>query len=953
MTDPGHRATMGVLADLVTPAFLTDRNLSDIMLLTATRLTLEHGICPESCYPLTTIFGVLASNSVDAELGFRLSQFGAALADKQPQLGLSGRALLVFGLHVTPWVRPIRSGLLFIQRGLRISLAVGDLAFAAYSHRGLLSVELFCGEPLPEVCRHAEQALAFAQASSIWLPADFLALQRKFALGLMGRDEEHSFVVPGTVEPHPSEGKHPLGAFFYYTAQIKLNVLAGRHDIALGFAELADNLSWCARAYSEFTEYRFYTGLAHAAAYHKSLPQDRERHLGGVREQHRKLTIWAARSPTNFAARQTLIAAEIARIESRELEAEQLYEKSIQLAQEAGFAQIEAIAAERAVQFYEVRGIRTVVLSYIAHARGCYLRWGADAKVRRLDDMHPQLHESESILNSTSTIGAPVEQLELATVLKVSEAVSGEIRLERLIDTLLRTALEHAGAERGVLILPKGSELRIQAEATTASGSITIDLRDAPIPGPELPESLVLYAARTRESVILDDASALGAFTQDEYIRRKHARSVLTVPLMKQGRLLALLYLENNLASYAFTPARIAVLKFLAAEAAISLDNARLYRELHERESRIRRLVDSNVIGIFFFTLKHGIVEANDFFLETVGYDRDDLVAGRLRWGALTPPEWNDRTARAVAEWSRVGTIQPFEKEYFRKDKSRVPVLIGSVALNERHDEGVAFVLDLSERKRTEAEARESERRYREAQMELAHANRIAVMGQLTASIAHEVSQPNAAVVASAQAALRWLDRRPPGLEQVRRALDRVVQNGMRASEVIERVRDLVKKKPPRKYRLPINPVIREVIELTKTEAARNRVSVQTAFAEQLPDVLGDRVELQQVAVNLILNAIEAMSGATEGSRELLIRTTKTDGDGVLVAIVDSGPGLPPAHLERFFEPFYTTKAGGLGIGLSICRSIIEAHGGRLWACANVPRGAVFQFTVPASAGDN
>jgi C4-dicarboxylate-specific signal transduction histidine kinase len=204
-------------------------------------------------------------------------------------------------------------------------------------------------------------------------------------------------------------------------------------------------------------------------------------------------------------------------------------------------------------------------------------------------------------------------------------------------------------------------------------------------------------------------------------------------------------------------------------------------------------------------------------------------------------------------------------------------------------------------------------RRYREVQMELAHANRIAVMGQLTASIAHEVSQPNAAVVASAQAALRWLDRRPPGLEQVRHALDRVVQNGMRASEVIERIRDLIKKKPPRKYRLAINPVIREVIELTKTEAARNCVSIRTAFTERLPDVLGDRVELQQVAVNLILNAIEAMSGSTEGDRELLIHTAKADGDGVLVAVVDSGPGLPPAHLERIFKPFYTTKAGGLG----------------------------------------
>jgi PAS domain S-box-containing protein len=949
MKDPDYRATMGVLADLVTPAFLTDRNLSDIMLLTAARLTIEHGICPESCYPLTTIFGVLASNSADAELGFRLSRFGATLADRQPQLGLSGRALLVFGLHVTPWIRPIRSGQPFMQRGLKMSLAAGDLAFAAYSHRGLVSVGLFCGDPLREVCRDAEQALAFAEGSGIRLSAGFLTLHRDLMLSLMGVDGEHGFEVPGPIEPHPLEGTQPLAAFFHYAAQIQLNVLAGRHGAALALAELADKVSWCARAYSEFAEYRFYTGLAHAAAYDESQPERREIHISGLREQHRKLTIWSARIPSNFAARQTLLAAEIARIEGRELEAEQLYEESIQLSRHSSFVQIEAIASERAAGFYRTRGIQTVLLSYLANARDCYQRWGADAKVRQIDEMYPYLRQKEPVLTSTSTIGAPVEHLDLATVLKVSEAVSGEIVFETLIDTLLRTAIEHAGAERGLLILPQDSELWIQAIATTDGASITIDRRNSPISGAELPTSLVQYAARTQESVILDDASAHGIFTGDEYIRRERARSVLCLPLVKQGKSVALLYLENNLAPRVFTPSRVAVLTFLASAAATSLDNARLYHALQERESRIHRLVDANIIGICIFGPEGEILDANHSFLKTVGYDREDLDTGLLRWTNLTPPEWSDRNALAHAELAATGAIQPYEKEYFRKDGSRAPILIGAAAFDEQ--QAVAFVLDLSERKRAEAEARESEQRYREVQMELAHANRVAVMGQLTASIAHEISQPNTAVIASAQAALHWLDRQSPELKRARQALTRVIQNGIRASEVIERIRDHVKKKAPRIDRLAINAVVREVIELTQTEAERNSVSVRTAFAEGLPEVPGDRVELQQVAVNLILNAIEAMSETTEGTRELLIRTTRAGCDGVLVAVMDSGPGLPPAGLERLFEPFYTTKPGGLGVGLSICRSIIEAHGGRLWASANEPRGAIFQFTVPADGG--
>jgi PAS domain S-box-containing protein len=947
--DPGHRATMGVLADLVTPAFLTDRNLSDIMLLTAARLTIERGVCPESCYPLTAIFGVLASNSGDAELGFRLSRVGAALADQQPQLGLSGRALLVFGLHVTPWIGPIRSGLPFVQRGLKMCRDAGDLAFAAYSHRGLVSVGLFCGDPLGEVRREAEQALAFAETSAIRLSAGLLAVHRNLTFSLMERGEGDDFEAPGPIGPHPLESTQPLTAFVYYAAQIQLNMIARRHDVALAFAELAGGLSWCARAYSEFAEYRFYTGLAHAAAYDDSQPECRAIHMSGLREQHRKLTIWSVRNPANFAARQVLLAAEIARAEGRELDAERLYEDSIRLAREVGFVQIEAIASERAARFYAARAIQTVVLSYVANARDCYLRWGADAKVRQLDEIYPHVQGGDSLVSPTSTIGAPIEHLDLATVLKVSEAVSGEIVFEKLIDTLLRTAVEHAGAERGLLILMQDSELRIQASATTGDASITVDRRDSPISGAELPESLALYAARTQESVILDDASARGAFTGDEYIQRKRARSVLCLPLIKQGKLVALLYLENNLAQHVFTPARVAVLKFLASAAATSLDNARLYRALQERESRIHRLVDANIIGICIFGPGGEIVDANHSFLETVGYDRQDLDAGWLRWTNLTPPEWSDRNALAHAELATTGAIQPFEKEYFRKDGSRVPILFGAAAFDEQ--QAVAFVLDLSQRKRAEAEAHESERRYREVQMELAHANRVAVMGQLTASIAHEVNQPNTAVITSAQAALRWLDRQPPELMRARQALTRVIQNGIRASEVIERIRDHVKRKPPRLDNLAINEVVREVIELTQAEAGRNGVSVQTAFSECLPEVPGDRVELQQVAVNLILNAIEAMSETTEGTRELFIRTTRADRDGILVAVADSGPGLSPASLERLFEPFYTTKPGGLGVGLSICRSIIEAHGGRLWASANEPHGAIFQFTVPTDAG--
>ena len=279
--------------------------------------------------------------------------------------------------------------------------------------------------------------------------------------------------------------------------------------------------------------------------------------------------------------------------------------------------------------------------------------------------------------------------------------------------------------------------------------------------------------------------------------------------------------------------------------------------------------------------------------------------------------------------------------------------IVGIITLGRKQmqpfaDKQISLFTDFAAQAAIALETTRRERQYREMQSDLAHANRVATMGQLTASIAHEIKQPIATARNNAAAALRFLEKSPPDVAEVREALTCIVNDADRASDVVDRIGSLIKKAPPRKEVIDLNAAILEVTALTRGEAVKSGVTVGTQLADDLPPIQCDRVQLQQVMLNLIVNAIQSMSGVEDGNRELHISTARIGRDGVCVAVRDTGPGLRPESLPRLFEPFYTTKPDGMGMGLSICRSIVEAHGGRLWATSCEPRGALFQFTIPA-----
>jgi PAS domain S-box-containing protein len=947
MSDTTSIATLDVLTKVATPALFTDTNLYALIICRAITLSIERGNNDGSCYHYVLLSTVAGHNFGDYRNAFRFGQLGCDLVEKRGLKRFQAATATVFTIGAMPWMKHLTACRSELHQAFEVAIRIGDLTWAAYNRLALNTLLVAAGYPLVEVQSETESGLNFAQKAKFGLVAGLATMQlghiRTFrgttkTFGSLDHAEFDEIAFERNLAGYPGAAH-----LYYWVRKLQARFFAGDFASAIE-ASLKARPHLLTTPTFELAEYDFYSGLARAACCDSAVADQRREHLDALEAHHKQLEIWSENCPENFANRAALVGAEIARIEGRALDAIELYEQAIHSARANGFVNNEALAYETAARFYASRGLEDFAEIYLMKARDGYRRWGADGKVRQLESRYSWLAMAEP-RGGTRATTSPDQQLDVAAVVKASQALSSEMLLPRLIERLMTIALQNAGADRGLLILSHRDDYRIEAEARADGERIV--LHDVASAGSAVPESIVRYVMRSQECVILDDATKQNLFSEDPYLALRQPRSVLCLPLIRQGTLVGLLYLENALASHVFTPDRARLLEHLAAQAAISLENTRLYGDLEEREAKVRRLVDSNIIGICIFDFDGRIIEANEAFLQIVRYGQDDLTSGRLRWNALTPPEWSEADERALAEVASTGTCRPYEKEFSRKDDSRVPVLVAAANFGELRHQGVAFALDLTERKRADAELRDAERRNLDAQLQLAHVNRIATMGQLTASIAHEVNQPIGATLMNAGTALRWLAASPPNLEGATRLIDRIAADSKRAGDIISRIRDLVKKAPERKERLEINEAIFEVLELARSEMINSGVLVQTRMADDLPGISGDRVQLQQVILNLIMNAIEAMSEVNEGSRELLISTSKAEDDGVLITVNDSGAGLPKVNPERIFEAFYTTKASGLGMGLSICRSIIAAHGGRLWATPKDTGGAVFSLMLP------
>ena len=942
MTDREIQAAMRVLSLLFAPALFTDINLVYLFICHMVNLTLSYGTTDASAAAYGWFGVLLGPIFLRYQDGYTFGRLACELAERHDLVAYKAKTYLAMEL-VSVWSQPLQTAIDYIRKAFRAGVESGDLIITCYSCSHTVTDLLARGDRLEAVWQESERGLEFARKAGFRDMVDILVSQQRFIDTMRGKTPSFCSFSGATFdeqafEPQLTGDCHPIVACWYWILKVQALFMSGDYEAANAAAGKAKALLWASEAHIQLLDYYFYTALALAADYER-MPPDTQRERHEVLMAHlRQLQEWGESCSPMFFDKHALVAAEIARIDGRVLDAEQLYETAINSAHANGFPHNEALASELAGRFYAARGFEKIAKTYLHGARYGYLRWGADGKVRQLGQIYPQIRQDQPATGSAGVIGTPVEQMDLVTVIRVSQAVSGEMVFEKLIDKLLRAAIEHAGAERGLLILPHGDELRIAAEAITSGLEITVrPLKDA-TSALEIPESLVRYVTRLHQTVILEDASSQNQFSTDPYIARHRTRSILCLPLINQAKLIGLLYLENNLTPDAFTAGRVAVLKVLASQAAISLENSRLYRDLVDREGKIRCLVDSNILGIFIWNLQGAIVTANEAFLRMLQYGREDLAAGCLRWIDLTPAEWRERSERAIRELKTTGTAQPWEKEFFRKDGDRVPVLIGAALFEPAGNEGVAFVLDLREQKRAETEIRE-------LKDHLAMSSQLATLGELTASVAHEVNQPLAAVVANADAGLQWLERETPNLDGARKALQRIVRDGSDAGEMVKRLRSLFRRAAPVTAEHGVEELVAEVLKLLAHETIRRHVSIDVDLVEGLPAVLCDRLQIQQVILNLVTNAMDALDTAPHVDKTIRIFSRAVSAQSVLVGVRDYGAGVQ--YPARLFETFFTTKEKGMGMGLAISRSIVEAHGGQLWLEPTDGPGSTFCFRLP------
>ncbi len=594
-TDPGARAVIGLLSNVTPAAYIGSRpQVFPFIILKLVNHSLVHGHTPESCMGYSCYGLMLVSLFGDPRAAYEISEMSIALNQRLGDVRRRGTVLHLHGDHINFWIHPIATDFPILERGFLACLDAGDLVFASFIAFEIVWQAVERGDTIDDVLALSEKYAAFARSSRNESVFQTIRVEQQFLACLAGRTRGSTVFDDASFEEGPCLAKITCAAFtcgvvFYHMLKLIAAYLSGDEAMARNHAEEAKRTLSAAMAMPMEATFHYFHALVLAGACPREDGEGRRSILRELDQHEKKLAFWALTCPENFGSKHALVSAEIARLGGDELLAERRYEEAIRSARDSGFVHWEAIANELAARFHQERGFETIANAYLREALHGYLRWGADAKVRQLEQRHPQLREANRP-GATSTFAARPEQLDLLSVTKASQTISSEIVQDKLVRTLLEVMLQQGGAEVARLLVSRHGSLSIEAEAATGErGAVSTRLESSPVDSsPLVPASLVHYVQRTKERVILRDAAAdAGKFAGDGYLARVRPRSVLCLPILRQGEVVSLLYLENNVLAGAFTPDRLLALELLATQAAISMENARLLAQ--EREAIQRR----------------------------------------------------------------------------------------------------------------------------------------------------------------------------------------------------------------------------------------------------------------------------------------------------------------------------------------------------------------------------
>lgn len=951
MVDPLRLIAMRVLADTWPAASFTDFNAAIVVVCNMVELSLAHGSTKASNQGFA-LFGLLMGPALGRyREGYRLAlqacEMAAGAVSRETSRTFNTMAM------TAAWTQPLEKSVEWSRLAYQKGVEAGDIYFACFSGFHSVMHQLMQGRNLADDAQACGAYLGFAQETGFKDGIALLQTLERTIACLRGRTRDLTDFGDDDFDAAAFEAdvtgpRLNVVSQLYWTRMTMLHYLAGQYEAALQAAQRFGEGPRGQIHLVRHLDYHFYTALAAAAAMHTAAGDRRPRLRAQVEEHYITIRRWAAGSQSRtFTDRYLLLAAEVARVDGRLSEAGPLYERSIRAARKNGSRQGEALASELAARFYLDRDLDRMAHVYLHDAVEAYWQWGAHAKVRQLRQQYPVLRGMMLDDAQTALALVPLQQFSYrGDPGHGGTSASNKFGLDQLLTTVMRAVLQCTQAQYGALLrVHHAAGAECVASARVSGDTVAVTLGDEDGPG-HLSEPLLGELLGAGGIVVIDDASGDERFAHKPHGVANPLRSLLCLPITGAGGRTTVLYLERNDVPRAFRTMRLDIPEILATHAAAAIDNARLYTELEKREAHLRQLVESDAIGIQFWDLNGNVTFANDALLRMIGYDRDDVARGSVSWRRMTPPEWRSEMTDKLRELRETGAMQPWEKEYVRKDGTPIPILIGA-AMFASSQGGVAFVLDLSDLKAAERRALETERRNRELHVALAHANRVATVGQLSEWIAHDVRQPLTDIVVCGMAARHALSAASPDLMSARGALQRIVSQGLGVGDVLDHTRELVRKVAPVSEAVEINEVVTLTLSLIEPEALRKGIDIEILLGHGDMRPIADRVQLQQVVLNLLVNAIEAMSGQTAHPRQLTVVTDDGFAEGYLIEIRDTGPGFPSTGTINYFDAFATTKAGALGMGLSICQSIMEGFGGRLWASPNAPRGTILRVVLP------